>query len=648
MGSAQSGTTCMAMCPVSDRAAPTVVRDAYAPGEFAVASAKSLVVLPLGTNTDDKYRLTPDELFQLGKRHFAKGHLRESAEYLTRLLADWRLDPKPYKESVQMLLDSNLAIGPPHEVVKYFEIIKEKWPELEIPFDKIVKIGDAYHKMGEYERSYLVFRATVESSFLREVRVAGFLAGEGEFLKSVDVMSRLLREYPPEPYVASAQYALAQQVFAKADELKTNEALRVKLRAKKITRVELVRQSLTMLEAFLTAYPEDPAADEAALSLASALLGLKQYESAIAACKKYAERYPDSRFVESYWYTVGFCYFALGEHAEALATCEKVVEMKRKDQKTGRMVEAENRWQAVYILGQIYHSLGQAADAIREYSRVKDRFPDAAQAIDFFTRKEISVPEVTTLRPGKLEPIELAYRNIAVCDVRVYKINLLKFSLLKRNLTNITKVNLAGIRPYYEAKIKLGDGRDYRDLKHALALPLQDEGAYLVVCRGGDLYSSGLVLVSPLVVDVQEDAASGRVRVTVKEIAGERNEDAKYLANVHVKVIGSSNSAFTSGETDLRGVFIADSIVGTSTVIAQAESGQYAFFRGKTQLGPVAANTPAQAGEPASSEKGKATDGKDLLKNVYQGQIDASRFNSIKLQQLYDNSARGVQVEQAK
>lgn len=136
--------------------------------------------------------------------------------------------------------------------------------------------------------------------------------------------------------------------------------------------------------------------------------------------------------------------------------------------------------------------------------------------------------------------------------------------------------------------------------------------------------------------------------VTVKEIAGERNEDAKYLANVHVKVIGSSNSAFTSGETDLRGVFIADSIVGTSTVIAQAESGQYAFFRGKTQLGPVAANTPAQAGEPASSEKGKATDGKDLLKNVYQGQIDASRFNSIKLQQLYDNSARGVQVEQAK
>ena len=49
--------------------------------------------------------------------------------------------------------------------MQYFEIIKEKWPDLEIPFEKIVKVGAAYHEMGEYERSYLVFRATVESSF---------------------------------------------------------------------------------------------------------------------------------------------------------------------------------------------------------------------------------------------------------------------------------------------------------------------------------------------------------------------------------------------------------------------------------------------------------------------------------------------------
>jgi len=55
---------------------------------------------------------------------------------------------------------------------------------VEIPFEKIVKVGAAYDEIGEYERSYLVFRATVESSFNRESSVAGFLEAQGEFLRS--------------------------------------------------------------------------------------------------------------------------------------------------------------------------------------------------------------------------------------------------------------------------------------------------------------------------------------------------------------------------------------------------------------------------------------------------------------------------------
>ena len=76
---------------------------------------------------------------------------------------------------MQMLLDVHLELGPPAEAVRCFEIVKEKWPAEEIPFAKIVKVGAAYHEMGEYERSYLIFRATIESSFMRETGVAGFL-----------------------------------------------------------------------------------------------------------------------------------------------------------------------------------------------------------------------------------------------------------------------------------------------------------------------------------------------------------------------------------------------------------------------------------------------------------------------------------------
>jgi alpha-2-macroglobulin len=115
-----------------------------------------------------------------------------------------------------------------------------------------------------------------------------------------------------------------------------------------------------------------------------------------------------------------------------------------------------------------------------------------------------------------------------------------------------------------------------------------------------------------------------------------------------VKVIGSNNSEFTSGETDLRGVFIADAIAGTSTVIAQAEGGKYAFFRGTTRLGQAEADRAATPERPQAGAQRKATSSKELLKNVFKGQIDASRSNSGKLKKLYDNKAQGVQVEQAK
>ena len=92
---------------------------------------------------------------------------------------------------------------------------------------------------------------------------------------------------------------------------------------------------------------------------------------------------------------------------------------------------------------------------------------------------------------------------------------------------------------------------------------------------------AGLVLVSPLAVEVQEDAPSGQVRVTVKNVS----KDA-YVSEVQAKVIGSRNDDFVSGATDLRGVFVAQGVRGKSTVIAETDAGRYAFFRGQTELGP--------------------------------------------------------------
>lgn len=619
------------------RAAPPVVRDAFRPDQIAVSEPRPLAVLAAGTASGDAYRLTPQELYELGRRHFEKGDLAVAAKHLNELFNQWNLKPEFYKETVRMLLDLHLQQGPPSLVVKYFEIIIEKFPELEIPFAKLLKVADAYHEIGEYERSYLVFRATVEASFLRESRVAGFLESQQEFLRSVDVMSSLLQQYPPEPYLATATYALAQRVYAKAPEA----AADAKLREKKLTRVDLIRDAWHRLDDFLAAFPEDPAADQASFALANALLDLEQFDRAIAQCARYAERYPDSDFLDSYWYIIGYCHYALGAHQQALDMCQKVAEAKHKDKTTGRMVESPNKWQAIYITGQIHHSLGQAEAAIREYTRVEDRFADARQAIEYFARQAIRLPEVVTVQPGKPCEVELTFRNVPTCNVRVYRIDLMKFSLLRRDLSDITSINLSGIRPYHQATIELGDGKDYRDRTTQLPLPLKDQGAYLVVCRAENQYASGMVLVTPLELEMQEQAESGRVRATVRNVV-----DQKYVPNAEVKVIGTRNDDFVSGKTDLRGILVADGIQGRSMVIAQAADGGYAFFRGQQELGPPLAATTSEAAQPAAPAEAAATaapeaSGKAQLLEGLQERNNVIQAEKVQqLQGVYDNSVQ--------
>ncbi len=211
-------------------------------------------------------------------------------------------------------------------------------------------------------------------------------------------MERLLGDYPAEAYVATATYSLAQEVYGKAPAAAKSEEL---LHAG-MTRVDLIAASVEMLDHFLATWPNDPAADQATFSTVSAFLDLENYEAAIGRCRRAVTRYPDSPLADSFWYVIGYSQYELGQSDAALTTCRKVAEMTHKDPHTGQTVPAENKWQAVYIEGQIFHSLGKPAEALAEYEQVKDQFPDAKEAIDFFVHRRLTLPEIVTLRPNEV------------------------------------------------------------------------------------------------------------------------------------------------------------------------------------------------------------------------------------------------------
>jgi tetratricopeptide (TPR) repeat protein len=442
-------------------------------------------------------------------------------------------------------------------------------------------------------------------------------------------MIDLWREYPDSPSTESTYFALSQAIYAKASEVLTND----ELKQKGLTKAEMISKAIAMLNSFLTLYPENPSSDDASFSLVNAFLELDGYDEVVKLSQRFQQKFLKSEFFDSFLYTEAIARFSLGEYDKAIELCRKVAEMKIKDER-GVEQESKNKWLALYMIGQIYHAQGKPQQAIPSYDTVKDRFPDAKEAIEYFQNKVLKFEEVSTFKPNEKAQIELTYRNIPKVDIKTYKVDLMKLFLQEKNLSRITGIKLAGISPTHEETISLGDGKDYADRKRTIVLPIKDEGAYLVLARGDDLHASGFVLISPLKMEVQEDAVSGRVRVNLLD-----QTIHAYVNKAEIKVIGSQSGRFVSGETDLRGIFVADGIRGTAAAIARDPKRRYAFHRGTTPLAPVEKEGKAVRKLPAQQA--------EWASNLIGENIKLQRYNVDQLGTFYGQQQEGVQVQQA-
>jgi uncharacterized protein YfaS (alpha-2-macroglobulin family)/TolA-binding protein len=621
------------------RALPTVIRDVVNTGRMRIGPSSSLKVLAPGAESNDAYAMNDAERLKLGQLNFADGKYNESLKYLAEL----RKKNKRYAEQsvCRMLLWIYTSEGryDAQQIISVFEVLRERYPTLEIPFDKILVVGRAYRDLGEFERAYLVFRATIDASFINDANISAVLEDEGQFLGSIDFQEDLWREYPDTAAVGSMYFSISQALYLKAPsahslaKVERNIAIMrggkpIGQAGRKPEKIAMLRETIRLLASFMTLNPENPLVDDAAFSMANALLDLKQYDLVINTCGQFRERFPESEFASGYQYMVALGHFWKHNHPDALKAAGVVADGDSKDKNF-----------AEYIIGQIHHAEGDAAKAIEWYEKVKAKYPDAKQAIDYFEEKRIKLEEVNVFRPGKPVELALKYRNIKEAYLQVYRVDLMKLYLREKNLSKITQVSLAGIAPLLETTVKLGDGKDYIDKEKTAKLALKKDGAYLVICRGDDLFTSALVLVTPLKIEVQEDATSGRVRANVRDVAAN-----KYVAGVHVKAIGSSDSVFKSGETDLRGVYIADALNGTATVIARDDQSRYAFYRGKTLLGNAKPRASTSSTRKPAQKKEELNYQQNLqLRN---GIIQRGNWKG------YDNfrrgSNKGVQIDQVK
>jgi tetratricopeptide (TPR) repeat protein len=590
--------------PGKYRTLPASVRSVDEPGRFHIGEPGAFDVRAADEPDPDAFRPTPDELYARGKALFDSGRLAEAGPPLETLFMDWTLRDDVAKDSARMRLLVHIADGDARKIVRDFEIVKERSPELILTFDQLQSIGKAYRDIDEHERAMIVWRGLIEAGYIEDARVGELLRQRGEPLDAAAYLVDLWRQYPNTPSIEADFFGLSQVVADAATRSLDDPALRRKMAAAGVTRSGLLLHAARMIQTFLAQSPTNPAADEASLALLGAMQEVEDYQAVVKAAARFAATYPKSPFLDSFQYSQALADFHLGRFDEAVTLAEKIASATYKDA-AGAETPSPNKWQAVLILGQIFDARRMPAKALEYYRQAADQFTDAADAVTYFTRKALKVDEVTVVRPPA-EPnadakarVTLSYRNVPSVDVTVHPVDLMQLYLVRRNLDAIAGVDLAGITPVIEQTVALGSGEDYEDKKKDIELPLTRNGAYLVMIRGGDLYASGVVLVSPLEVNVLEEPGPGRVRVVVRDA-----RTGEPVGRVQVKVVAAADPDFHSGETDLRGVFSAEGLHGAATVVVRRGTAEYAFHRGEIALGQ-APQPPAPA-DDAEKAKGES------------------------------------------
>ncbi len=625
--------TVVGRVPGDWRALPPQARSAVELHRAANGEEWKLRVLPVGAKSADPYRPTPDELFSRGKRLFEAGERAAAAVPLEALVAEFgaKLKEAAQREVARMLLACALEAGDATRIVRSFETVKEKDPALALPADEVRAVAAAYRSLEEHEPALELTRALIDETFRRDLQLPAMLAGANRMRASFELRERLWLDYPDTPAVKQSYLALSDDLLALAPRAHESALLR----AEKLDRATLQRDGMRILMRFLAFSPSDPLAPEAGLGLVTAWLAIEEWEAASGLAERLAKRWSEPRFADSFLYSKAVAEWSLGHDDAARALLERIAVAEYVDA-SGRKVPSVNRDLAWYILAQIHHARRDAAAAMRCYEKVAGAFPDARDALHGLRERLLELPEVTSARPGEKPQVELRSKNLARAQLLVYPVDLMTLCLREKNLSGIAGVNLAGIAPAARLDVDLAKESQFEPHTTKVALDLPQAGAYLVLVRADEHHASGLVLVTPLDLQVKEES-DGRMRIHVQDAAS-----GAFLRDVDVRVIGSRNDAFTAGRTDPRGLFVAEGLEGTATVIARAGERAYAFWRGARQLGREEQSKRKEAehgGDDQFREQG------DYLKNVVELNRGLQQQRASNLEQEFKKAGQAVPVQ---
>jgi len=627
----------VAISPGEYRMPPVIIRSVAEPQRMTLGTPQAITVLNPDEESPDEYRPTPEEIFARGKRLWDDGRWRDARSMLEPLWNEYSDELKggSAREIARILMLSAMEAGDNASMVSFFEILKERNPDLTLSLINFIRLGEAYRTLGESSRSMQIFMAVNEAIFARDRKVSDLLSESG-LIPSLNLLQQLTKENPTTPAVLAAEQYLADVALnasAGNGEFTAEERIQLGLLGRRI------------LYRFLTLHGDDPTAPDAGLNLVSSLLSQKNWAQARRESETLARRYQKPRYLDSFRYTQAVAMWALGEDEDAMSLLEQIADS-RYPVASGGERPSENRDLSLFIIGQIHHAANQPEAASKFYEMVEDQFADAKDSLRQINARELELDEISEFRPGDPVSIELRYRNIDSAEVLAYKVNLMTLALREQDLSRVTEVNLSGISPTLSKTVELGAQGTAGGTLHAtrdIDIPIEDEGAYLVIVRGGDVHTSCLILVNRMEMVVQKTDGTLRVQI-VDPTTG------KLIPDVEVRILdpylpGSEGTIF--GTTDRRGLFLS-SVDNRYTVIARRGKSDYAFFRMAGSLAPLEEEEDFQ-GQVVDKEirEVQQLQMEDYFKNVIR--FNADNFDARNRGWRYDvdNTQKGIQIKKA-
>lgn len=616
----------LAIAPGSFRAGPSAMRWHRASESRTVESAETVYSIEPG-DVDADTTPTPNEALAMGLAATKEVRFADAFSLLMSQL-DGLLDEEATlttrNECLRALLDCALEAAPDSEIVRIFEIAKERDPDRVLGFAAMDRVARAYAALGEWERSRFVLSAIGDSLFLQEARVVGSLEDAAQDRLAVEVIERLLAEHDVTPVTLETAFALGQHAAERARSAKFT-AVDAK---RELSRGEWQAVARRTLERFLTFSGKDDADEEVTLTLANLLLDAGDGREASQLANAAAMRFSRGRFTATWPYIEAFASLqrrdldATIRHAERLVAAAESSDdpIQRKLAITGR-----------HMLAQSFHAKGDLARARPLYERIRDDVADARLVLEQLDRSAFSAPTVVTTGSGADWSIPIERKGASGdLEVSLYPVDLRLLYLKRRGFDDLADLELAGVTPI--RRTIATPVRDPSTLGEKVAIPNPGKGAYVVFLRAGDLHCRLVAIVSDLAIETTLLPQGSRILAFDRATGAPRSD-------VLVTFVGSGNERFVTRKTDLRGIAAADGLAGRLAVIAELD-GHYAFFQSEDDL---AGQSEYRLGEDGFENAA------DPAQNEAYEQLESERARNDEVWKANTNRAQqGVEIRRTK